>query len=185
MKRQHTLLFPQLCVFTALHTQIPDNYLIIQGIDFLYNVQHDCLLGKCTMTGKQPLMQERVESGLLKTIVEHGAVNRFIINTHAFHNAHLLRAILPRPLVAPNPVYQNRLAKHIEIAGNLRVTQEIKRATTKAHAAQRKLEAANSVDGSGPESKKRKRARMVVNRMGLDGTLDNDERQEIVEQLKK
>jgi hypothetical protein len=138
------------------------------------------------MSGKQPLMQERVESGLLKTFVEHRAVDRFIINTHAFHNAHLLRAILPRPLVAPNPVYQNRQAKHIEIAGNLRVAQEIKRATTKAHAAQKKLDAANSVDSSGPEPKKRKKSRMeVVDGMGLDGILDNDEQQEIFEQRKK
>ena len=31
-------------------------------------------------------MQERVESGLFKTSIEHKPVEHFVINTHAFHN---------------------------------------------------------------------------------------------------
>ena len=52
-----------------------------------------------------------------------------IINTHAFHNPHILRSTLPRYLVLPIPLHQDRQAKHIEIAGNLqvRVAQETKR----------------------------------------------------------
>jgi hypothetical protein len=96
-------------------------------------------------------MQERVESGLIATFIEHKPTDRFVINTHAFHNAHLLRAMLPRPLVAPIPLHQNRQAKHFEIAGNLRITQETKRATAKARAADKKLVATDS------GSKKRKR----------------------------
>lgn len=99
------------------------------------------------------MLQERVESGLTKTVIEHLTVDRFVINTHAFHNAHLLRATLPRVLVAPIPLHQDRLAKHIEIAGKLRTTQETKRATAKLRAADKKLVAANS--GVTP-SKKRK-----------------------------
>jgi len=98
----------------------------IQDIDFLYNVQHDCPLAKCTASGKQPLMQERVESGLIKTYIEHQSLERFIINTHAFHNAHLLRATLPRSLVAPILLHQDHQAKHIKIAGSLQATQEAK-----------------------------------------------------------
>jgi hypothetical protein len=52
--------------------------------------------------------------------------------------------------------------KHIEIAGNLRITQEIKRSTTKARAAQKKLVAPNHVEDSGAEPGKRKRPRMEV-----------------------
>ena len=110
-------------------------------MDFLYNVQHDCLLANCTDSGQKPLMQERVESGLSKTCVEHKPINRFVINTHAFHNAHLLRATLPRSLVAPIPLFQNREEKHCEIAESLRSTQESKRLAAKARAMQKKQEA--------------------------------------------
>ncbi|KAJ3517709.1 hypothetical protein NLJ89_g342 [Agrocybe chaxingu] len=124
------------------------------GIDFLYNVQHDCPLSKCTASGKRPLMQERIESGLIQTYIEHRPIERFVINTHAFHNAHLLRATLPRSLVAPILLHPNRRAKHFEIAGGLRVTQDAKR---KARAAQKKNEAINPADntGSGPNKRKR------------------------------
>jgi hypothetical protein len=74
----------------------------------------------------QPVMQERIESGLSKTYIQHQPVERFIINTHAFHNAHLLHVTLPRSLVVPIPLHQDWQAKHIEIAGSLRTTQEAK-----------------------------------------------------------
>lgn len=124
-----------------------------QGIDFLYNVQHDCPLSKCTASGKQPLMQERVESGLIQTYIEHKPIERFVINTHAFHNAHLLRANLPRSVVAPIPVHPDRQAKHLEIARGLRVTQEPKR---KARG-QGGNEVINPADSTGPGPNKRKR----------------------------
>jgi len=109
----------------------------VQDIEFLYNVQHDCPLAKCTASGKQSLIQERVESGLFKTYVEHKPIERFVINTHAFHNAHRLRAALERSLVAPILLYplEVRKAKHIEIAHSLRATQKAK---LEARAAQKK-----------------------------------------------
>jgi hypothetical protein len=113
-------------------------------------------------SGEQPLLQERVESGLTKTVIEHRAVDRFIINTHAFHNAHLLRATLPRSLVAPIPLHQNRQAKHIEIAQNLRIAQETKRAASKIRAADKKLTAANDIARLGSGSKKRKISSMEI-----------------------
>jgi hypothetical protein len=109
---------------------------------------------KVYASGKQPLMQERVESGLIKTYIEHQPTERFVINTHAFHNAHLLRATLPRSLVAPILLHQDRQAKHVEIAGRLRATQEAKRIATKARAAQKKQAVA---DGPGPGPSKRTR----------------------------
>jgi len=107
-------------------------------------------------------MQERVESGLIKTYIEHQPIERFVINTHAFHNAHLLCATLPRSLVAPIPLHQDRQAKHIEIAGSLRATQEAKRTATKARAAQKKNEVISPVDKSGPGPAKRMRLEMEV-----------------------
>ena len=106
-------------------------------------------------------MQERVESGLVKSYIEHQPLERFVINTHAFHNAHLLRATLPRSLVAPILLHQDRQAKHIEIAGSLRATQEAKRTATKARAVLRKQEVINSDrPGRGPGPSKRMRLEM-------------------------
>jgi hypothetical protein len=94
-----------------------------QGIDFLYNVQHDCPLAKCTASGKQALMQERVESGLFKTFIEHKPVERFVINTHAFHNAHLLRATLPRSIISPICLQEDRYSLHAQCAETFRVAK--------------------------------------------------------------
>lgn len=109
-----------------------------KGVDFLYNVQHDCPFAKCTASGKQPLMQERVASGVYQACIEHQPAERFVINTHAFHNAHLLRETLPRALVVPIPLLQDRKIKHIEMAVALRSTQEVKRTAARARAAQKK-----------------------------------------------
>jgi hypothetical protein len=104
-------------------------------------------------------MQERVESGLLKTYIEHQTIDHFVINTHGFHNAHLLRATLPCSLTVPIPLHPDQQAKHIEIAGSLCATQEVKQNPTKVCAAQKKLAAKPvPVDLSSPTgSKKRKR----------------------------
>lgn len=103
-------------------------------------------------------MQERVESGLFKPCVQHKPIERFIVNTHAFHNAHRLRKALKRSLFAPIPLYppETRKAKHIEIANNLRASQKTK---LEARAAQKQREMTM------PENKRdsiipRKRARM-------------------------
>ena len=104
-------------------------------------------------------MQERVESGLSKTYIEHQPIDRFVINTHAFHNAHFLRAILPRSLVAPIPLYENRVEKHHEIARNLQTTQDSKRTAAKARAALKKQDAVDAAETTASEPSN-KRTRM-------------------------
>jgi hypothetical protein len=102
-------------------------------------------------------MQERVESGLFKTYIEHKPMERFIINTHAFHNAHRLRAALERSLVVPIPLYPLavRKVKHIEIAHSLR------KAKGEARAAQKKKEAITPAEKTGSViPKKRMRSEM-------------------------
>ena len=91
----------------------------VQGIDSLYNVQHDCCLSKCTPSGKQPLMQEHVKSDLIQAYIEHKPIERFVINTHSFHNTHLLWATLLHSLVAPIPLHSNWQEKDFKIAGGL------------------------------------------------------------------
>ena len=106
-------------------------------------------------------MQEHVELGLVTTYIEHHPVGCFVINTHAFHNAHLLHSTLPCSLVLPIPLHQDQQAKHIEIAGNLHTAQEAKWTATKNCAAQKlQVNAANSVDNSGPGYEKQKRTRV-------------------------
>jgi hypothetical protein len=65
-------------------------------------------------------MQERIESGQIDHFIIHKPLDRFFINTHAFHNAHLLRTTLPRDLIAPIPLFADRQVKHHELATELR-----------------------------------------------------------------
>ncbi len=66
-------------------------------------------------------------------------MERFVINTHAFHNAHRLRAALDRSLTVPIPLYppETRKAKHYEMAKNLRAVQK---ARVEARAVQKNRE---------------------------------------------
>ncbi|KAJ6626597.1 hypothetical protein B0H10DRAFT_2300403, partial [Mycena sp. CBHHK59/15] len=100
-------------------------------IMFKFNVQHDCKSAECEATGVRLRMQERVQSDKTENFIVHKSLERFIINTHAFHNAHLLRATLPRDLVAPIPLVADRRVKHHELAAELReqhATKKRKRA---------------------------------------------------------
>ncbi|KAJ7698601.1 hypothetical protein B0H17DRAFT_1158298 [Mycena rosella] len=92
----------------------------VLNLKFKFNVQHDCHSAKCGATGVRLRMQEHVESGKTENYIVHASLARFIINTHAFHNAHLLRATLPRDLIAPIPLFPDREAKHHELAAQLR-----------------------------------------------------------------
>ncbi|KAF8179337.1 hypothetical protein K438DRAFT_1546625, partial [Mycena galopus ATCC 62051] len=53
----------------------------------------------------------------------HKPLDRFFINSLAFHNAHLLRATLPRDIIAPIPLFLNGQQKHYELAAQLREMQ--------------------------------------------------------------
>ncbi|KAJ7805860.1 hypothetical protein B0H14DRAFT_2181153, partial [Mycena olivaceomarginata] len=89
-------------------------------IMFKFNVQHNCKSAECEATGVRSRMQERVESDKTENFIVHKTLDRFIINTHAFHNAHLLRAALPQNLVAPTPFIADRTVKHHELAAEFR-----------------------------------------------------------------
>ena len=64
-------------------------------------------------------MQECVESSLIQAYIEHKPIEHFVINTHVFHNVHLIQATLLHCLVAPIPLHPNWQAKHFKIAGDL------------------------------------------------------------------
>lgn len=111
---------------------------IEKAVLFEYNAQHDCRQAGCIASGTRAVVQERVESQVMETFIEHKPLDSFVINTHAFHNAHLIRSILPRDLTAPIPYAADRRSHHDQIAQKLRVGQDSKRKVTALKAAQKK-----------------------------------------------
>ncbi|KAJ6607440.1 hypothetical protein B0H10DRAFT_2166796 [Mycena sp. CBHHK59/15] len=96
------------------------------SLRFKFNVQHDCYTAKCEATGERSRIQERVESDQTENFIVHNSLDRFIINSHAFHNAHLLRATLPRDLLAPIPLFDDGRTKHDKLAATLRAKRDTK-----------------------------------------------------------
>ena len=99
---------------------------IEKAVLFKYNVQHDCRQVGCIASGTQAVVQERVESQMMETFIEHKPLDSFLINMHAFHNAHLIRSILPRDLTALIPYTADHQSHHNQIAQKLRVGQDSK-----------------------------------------------------------
>ncbi|KAJ7933114.1 hypothetical protein B0H13DRAFT_1856407 [Mycena leptocephala] len=128
-----------------------------ENVKFKVNVHYDCYRAKCEANGERLRTQERVESDQIKKFIVHEPLDRFIINSHAFHNAHLLRATLPRDLVAPIPLFEEREEKHKEFSATLRqnwASKVAKRNATAAGAkktAPRKRKARVQLDGDGDE----------------------------------
>ncbi|KAJ7495328.1 hypothetical protein FB451DRAFT_1387366 [Mycena latifolia] len=123
------------------------------NVQFIFNVQHDCYSAKCTASGIRAKMQERVKSAITESFVEHQPLEQFLVNTTAFHNAHLLRRCLPRSAWAPVPMFApaERILKHNELAERLRGDH-----CTKREAAAARREKAADGDTTGV-SQKRKR----------------------------
>ncbi|KAJ7429669.1 hypothetical protein B0H11DRAFT_1766833 [Mycena galericulata] len=146
------------------------------NIQFIFNVQHDCYSAKCTASGTRAKMQERMKSSLTESFIEHQPLDKFVINTTALHNAHLLRRCLPRSVWAPVPFFdtpEQRLAKHHELAGELRTTQSGKRAQRKtAAAASRGTKRKASKQKTG--TKKRPRVRKGTATVDEDHDVDFD-----------
>ncbi|THU78230.1 hypothetical protein K435DRAFT_700534 [Dendrothele bispora CBS 962.96] len=91
-----------------------------QDLLFIQNVQHDCRTAKCSATGVRNLKQERKASDMTESFIQHKPNDRFLINLNAFHNAHLVRQVLPRELTSPIPLYIDRRSHHDKIADGLR-----------------------------------------------------------------
>ncbi|KAJ7696836.1 hypothetical protein B0H17DRAFT_1158586 [Mycena rosella] len=102
-------------VLVRRHSEVEFSIVPAKNIKFKFNVQHDCRSAKCDAAGVRLRIQERVESDQVENYIIHKSLDRFLINTHAFHNAHLLRATLPQNL---------RRAKHDELAAQLRENED-------------------------------------------------------------
>lgn len=109
---------------------------VVQNVMFDFNVQHDCYYAKCSASGTRPVMQERIASGTTEDYIVHmhSPDEHFVINMHSFHNAHLVRNVLPRNLTAPQPYvdFLERPRKHIEQATRLRENEEKKKSAKRS-----------------------------------------------------
>ncbi|KAJ7291708.1 hypothetical protein C8J57DRAFT_1588254 [Mycena rebaudengoi] len=147
-------------VLVRRDSEITYSIIPAKNLKFKFNVQHDCYSAKCEATGVRMQMQERVESDKIENYIVHNSLDRYIINSHAFHNAHLLRATLPRDLLAPILLFPDRRVKHDELASDLRETLDTKR-TKQAAAAEQKRKA-SPMDNGDDSARPRKRARTRV-----------------------
>ncbi|KIJ62748.1 hypothetical protein HYDPIDRAFT_93359, partial [Hydnomerulius pinastri MD-312] len=128
--------------------------LTVPSIDILFiaNVQHNCHDTKCTPSGRRFRQQERMNSSVEEHYIEHKDDDNFLLNTHALHNAAVLRKTLPRHLTAPVPYVpiEERRAAHDELATKLRAEQDAKRAKDKANRVARKAKQAPKESGQAP-----------------------------------
>ncbi|KAF8972139.1 hypothetical protein BDZ97DRAFT_2015119 [Flammula alnicola] len=106
-----------------------------KDILFLFNAQHDCFSANCKPVNA-PILQERKTTTKMQAIIKHVNMQRYFVNMHALHNAHLLRETLPRHLTEPKLIFADRRSKHKESATILRVTGPAKRADAVAKAAE-------------------------------------------------
>ncbi|KAF5384429.1 hypothetical protein D9615_003465 [Tricholomella constricta] len=147
------------CVFDMpVLTPSDTGHLIVNPKDLLFicNAQHDCKLGTCKFsTNSRFRRQERLETTIPHTTIVHSALDRYLLNTHALHNAHLIRETLPRSLTAPIPYKTNRIHFHEGLAATLRVTGPAKRAASQAKAKETRdrKKAANARQPSSSQSR--------------------------------
>ncbi|KAF8151118.1 hypothetical protein K438DRAFT_1624089, partial [Mycena galopus ATCC 62051] len=87
---------------------------------FDFNAQHDCVAAKCDVSGIREVMQERKKTGRTEACIKYKSLKRYIINLHGFHNAHLLREVLPRHLHAHIPLFENREETHHQLTTRVR-----------------------------------------------------------------
>lgn len=125
------------------------------------------------------MVQERAQTNIIESFIQHKDMDRHLINTHAFHNAHLIRAVLPRDLTQPLPYSDSRKADHFKIANTLRGAQTSKRQVTadkRKATADKKAADANAQAGTAiaapvwgiPPTRKRKRTGALTD--GTEGT---------------
>ncbi|KAF8144720.1 hypothetical protein K438DRAFT_1910920 [Mycena galopus ATCC 62051] len=96
-----------------------------KDVKFSFNVQHDCSSGSCKASGKRAVLQERQATKIQESFVEHDSnIKQFIINTASLHNPHFIRNVLPRTLVKPVPLWDDRVLLHHQQAQRLRDSQK-------------------------------------------------------------
>ncbi|KAI0364661.1 hypothetical protein BV20DRAFT_955717, partial [Pilatotrama ljubarskyi] len=133
---------------------------------FITNVQHNCRDGGCSASGRRVVRQERQDTAITMPAIEHKDDNLFLLNTHALHNAALLRKALPRHLTKPKPFLQDRENEHKRVAAALRIAHDARRKKDADARQARKAKAAAEKDAAEREVAEREAAR--TNDSGAD-----------------
>ncbi|KAK7007276.1 hypothetical protein R3P38DRAFT_3212995 [Favolaschia claudopus] len=102
---------PRLNMPVLVPAQVDSILVYPKEILLALNAQHDCVSCKCTAAAV-PIHQERITTSPTELRVSHSPEQRFLINMHALHNAHLIRDVLPRSLTAPTPYLQDLAASY-------------------------------------------------------------------------
>ncbi|KAG6819456.1 hypothetical protein H0H93_011666 [Arthromyces matolae] len=101
------------------------------GVTLVASPKHDCVTSSCVAANSNsPQVQERIQTTVHALTIAHEKSDLYLINMHAFHNAHLIRASLPRDLTEPTPYLADRMTSRKKIAAQLRVIGPAKRAET-------------------------------------------------------
>ncbi|KAJ7811763.1 hypothetical protein B0H13DRAFT_1666630, partial [Mycena leptocephala] len=109
-------------------------------IKFGFNIQHDCSSGSCKPSGRRPVLQERKETNLEESFIEHDVhVSQFLISTSSLHNPHLLRRILRPALIQPLPLWADRVLLHQKQAERLCTGRDAKKIKNAAVQRRREL----------------------------------------------
>ncbi|KAJ7908106.1 hypothetical protein B0H13DRAFT_2233350 [Mycena leptocephala] len=96
----------------------------IEASNVIVHPEHDCVFCKCKAASVF-VRQERIFTDLTELEISHSPEQRFILNMHALHNAHLIRDILLRSLTEPIPYLQDRAAtKRAETQAKTKATRE-------------------------------------------------------------
>ncbi|KAJ7165182.1 hypothetical protein C8R46DRAFT_859502, partial [Mycena filopes] len=107
---------------------------MVMALLFKFNCQHDCLRHKCKFVESCDVRRQGriITAATQLPLAVHTVDDDYLVNMHALHNAHLIRDTLPREFTAPRPYLTDRIAKHNELAAQLRISGPVKRAETVA-----------------------------------------------------
>ena len=86
------------------------------------------------------MVQERQQTAIEQAVLKHEESDHFVVNTHAMHNAHLVRSALDPELIRPRPLHGDRFAYHRARGRVMQEEQHAKRAQTAAKTKQTKAQ---------------------------------------------
>ncbi|KAJ6463071.1 hypothetical protein DFH09DRAFT_1113674 [Mycena vulgaris] len=145
-----------------------------QEIMLSFNAQHDCVSCNCS-TDTVPVRQERIITDRTELQVIHSAEQQFILNMHGLHNAHLIREVLPRALIALVPYLQDRCASHLRFATQLRQTEPARRAEIQAKTKATRAKNKQGKDILASAQARRQQDEQVDAAQGLNSDMEVDE----------
>lgn len=90
-------------------------------------MQHDCERSECTASDSRVEYQEREATTRTVSLVKHNDDGHFIVNVHALHGAHLIRAVFPPDLMEIPPLSDDRVQMRNNLASMLRESKKEKK----------------------------------------------------------